>query len=324
MKHKTMCFLAVLLLAGAATLAAQQVVEEIVAVVNDEVITLSQFRERHDLLVKTLQAQLQGEELDKQLDFLRKNLLDTMISEVLLLQMAKEKQLDVREQLKVYIENIKKQNSIESDEDLKLALAREGLQYDAWVKQTQDDILRQMIIYSEVDTHIVIDDNATMAYYKANASRFVLPVEFKLRAIVLPSEGTTEPLLEVKRKEISDKLAAHADFSALAGEYDQAGLKESQGDLGMVKKSELEATLAQEADKLKAGEISPWFKARNAWYLLKLESRTESRQQTFEEVKKDVEARLFQEKKAKALEAFFAKIKASNYIKILRPDPLSN
>lgn len=322
MKHRTIVLLVVILLAGVAALAAQTVVEEIVAVVNDDVITLSQYRERYDLMIRTLQSQLKGDELDKQVEFVKKNLLDTMVSELLLLQMAKDKQLDVREQLKVYVDNVKKQNNIESDEDLKLALLREGLNYDTWIKQTQEDILRQMIIYNEVDSHIVIDDNATMAYFKAHAAQFVLPVEYTLRAIVLPIEAGNDAALEDKKAEISSKLAGGAAFTALAGEYDQEGLKESQGDLGTVKSTELEPTLAQIAEKLKAGEVSSWFKARNAWYLLKVEARKESHKQTFAEVKKDVESILYQEKKAKALEAFFTKIKASNYIKILRPEPL--
>ena len=324
MNKRATIALALFLLAGAAGLYAQQVVEEIVAVVNDDVITLSQYRERHDLLVRTYKAQLQGEDLQKQLDFLKKNLLDQMVSELLLLQIAREKQLDVREQVKVYVENIKKQNNIESDEDLKAALAREGLQYDAWLKQTQDDILRQLVVYNEVDSHIVIDDNATMAYYKANAEKFVIPAEYHLRAVVLTPEGLTAEALEAKRKEIGDKLAAGSDFGALAEEYDPAGLKESKGDLGTMKKTELETTLAAAADKLKPGEVSPWFEMRNAWYLIKLESRTESRQPAFDEIKRDVEMRLSQEKKAKALQEFFVTLKAKNYIKILRPDPLGS
>jgi peptidyl-prolyl cis-trans isomerase SurA len=324
MKPRTTIALALFLLAGAGALCAQQVVEEIVAVVNDDVISLSQYRERYDLMLRTLQAQLQGAELEKQVDFLKKNLLDTMISELLLLQIAKEKQLDVREQVKVYVENVKKQNNLETDEDLKAALAREGLQYDAWLKQTEDDILRQLVIYNEVDSHIVIDDNATMAYYKANAAQFVIPAEFHLQAIVLPLEAGAEEAIEARKKEISDKLAAGADFSALAEEFDPAGLKESKGDLGTMKKTELEPTLAEAADKLKPGEVSPWFEMRKAWYLIKLESRTESRQPSFEEVKRDVELRLSQEKKAKALQEFFEKLRAKNYIKILRPDPLGS
>jgi parvulin-like peptidyl-prolyl isomerase len=198
------------------------------------------------------------------------------------------------------------------------------LDYDVWLKQTEEDIMRQAVIYTEVDRHIAIDDAETVAYYKAHLDRFVDPVEYKLRAIVLVQEAADEAGLEAKKKEILDKLAAGGDFSSLAGEYNQPPLKDSKGDLGKIKKSELEATLEQAAAKLKVGEVSPWVKARNGWYLLKLEERNDSRQKTYEEVKQGVENFLFQQKKNKALTVFFDKLKAGNYVKILRPDPLGN
>jgi len=322
MKRSHVYVCALLLLA--ASLAAQQVVEEIVAVVNNDVITLSQYKARYEQEVRILQAQFKGEEYDKQFEAVRKGLLEQMISEALLLQMAKDKQIDVREQLKISIGNIKKANNIESDEDFKLALARDGLDYDVWVKVYSENLMRQGVIFSEVDRLIVIDDAETMAYYKAHFGQFTDPLEFKLRAIVLPSEDADEAGLEARRKEISDKMAGGADFNALAGEYNQGGLKDSQGSLGSVKKPELESTLAQVADKLKPGEISAWFKGRNGWYLLKLEERTESRIKPFDEAKKDAENRLYQEKKIKAIDVFFSNLKVKNYIKIVRPDPLGN
>jgi len=321
MKKTRTVLLALLLLAGAAAMYAQQVVDEIVAVVNDDVITLSQYKTRYDLMVQAAQAQLQGADRDKQIEAVKKGLLEQMISDLLLLQMAKDRQIDAREQLKLYIENIKKQNNMESDDDLKAAVSREGLDYDVWLKQTEEDIMRQAVIYTEVDRHIAIDDAETVAYYKGHLDGFVEPIEYKLRAIVLPQD---EAGLETKKQEILDKLAAGGDFSALAADYNQAPLKDSKGDLGKIKKTELEATLEQAAAKLKAGELSPWVKARNGWYLLKLEERKDSRQKTYEEVKQNVENFLFQQKKNKALLAFFDKLKAGNYIKILRPNPLGN
>jgi peptidyl-prolyl cis-trans isomerase SurA len=316
--------LALLLLAGAAAMNAQQVVDEIVAVVNDDIITLSQYKARYDLMVQAATAQLQGADRDKQIEAIKKGLLDQMVSDLLLLQMAKDRQIDPKEQLKLYVENIKKQNNMESDDDLRAAVTREGLDYNVWLKQTEEDIMRQAVIYTEVDRHIAIDDAETVSYYKSHLDRFVEPAEYKLRAIVLTQEGADEAGLETKKKEILDKLAAAGDFSALAAEYNQAPLKESKGDLGKIKKTELEATLEQAAAKLKAGEVSPWVKARSGWYLLKLEERQDSRQKTYEEVKQNVENFLFQQKKTKALTIFFDKQKAGNYVKILRPNPLGN
>ena len=106
--------------------AAGQVVEEIVAVVNDDVITLSQYKEQFDATVQQLRSALQGEEYEKQYQMLKKDLLNMMITDLLLMQQAKEKNLNVSEQVKMAIENIKKENNIESDDDLKRGLAAAG------------------------------------------------------------------------------------------------------------------------------------------------------------------------------------------------------
>jgi len=322
MKKTATLVLVILWLSGAAALTAQKVVEEIVAIVNDDVITLSQYRAQHEMMVQAVRAQFQGPELDKQLEAVKKVLLDQMINDLLLLQMAKEKQLDSREALKAYLENIKKQNNIESDEDLKQAVTREGVNYDVFLKQSEENLLRQQVIYAEVDRHIVLDDAETMAYYKEHLDIFTEPVEYKLRAIVLPFEEGGEAGLEAKKKEIGDKLAAGGDFSALAGEHNQPPLNESKGDLGMIKKTDLEATLEQAAAKLKVGEAAPWLRAKSGWYLLKLEERKDSQLKNYDEVKKDIELRLSQVKRNKALDEFLKGVKAKSYIKILRPDPL--
>ncbi len=91
--------------------AAGQVVEEIVAVVNDDVITLSQYKEQFDATVQQLRSALQGEEYEKQYQLLKKDMLNMMITDLLLMQQAKEKNLNVSEQVKMAVDNIKKRTT---------------------------------------------------------------------------------------------------------------------------------------------------------------------------------------------------------------------
>jgi parvulin-like peptidyl-prolyl isomerase len=76
--------------------------------------------------------------------------------------------------------------------------------------------------------------------------------------------------------------------------------------------------------KLKTGEMTAWVQAKNGWYLLKLEEKKESRLKPYDEVKKDIWEKLFMQKKTKKLDEFLKNIKAKNYIKILKPEPLEN
>jgi len=321
MRMKTLAF-ALTGLAAVLFLAAGQVVEEIVAVVNDDVITLSQYKEQYDSTVQQLRATFQGEEYEKQLALLKKDILDMMITDLLLMQQAKEKNLNVGEQLKAAVENIKRENNITSDDDLKRALRQQGMDYDQWIMHLEENMLKQGLIYSEVDRSIVLDDSEIVGYYKLHPQEFTEPEEYKIRAVYLSAEGKAEGALDEIKKQVGDKLKAGESFNLLAKEYSDGPAKETEGDLGTFKKGELDKTLEQAVSKLKTGETSGWIETKNGWYLLKLEEKKESRLLTFEEVKKNVEEKLYGQKRDKKLEEYLKGLRERSYVKILKPNPL--
>ena len=321
MRKRTSLF-ALIGLATILSLAAGQVVEEIVAVVNEDVITLSDYKGQYDSTVQQLRAAFQGEEYEKQLALLKKEMLNMMITDLLLMQQAKEKNLNVGEQLKGAVENIKKENNIASDDDLKRVLSQQGMDYDQWLRNLEENMLKQGLIYSEVDRSIVLDDSEIVGYYKLHPQEFTEPEEYKIRAVYLSTEGKAAAALEETKNEISGKLKAGEPFNVLAKDYSDGPAKETEGDLGTFKKGELDKALEQAVSKLKAGETSGWVETKNGWYLLKLEEKKDSRLMTFEEVKKNVEERLFTQKREKKLEEYLKGLREGSYIKILKPNPL--
>ncbi len=303
--------------------ATSQVIEEIVAIVNDDIITLSQYKQYHDSLYQMLRAQLQGEEFEKQYSLLKGEIINSMITDLLLLQAAKEKQYNVSEQVRNTIDNLKKENNIDSDAQLREELRRQGMDYEQFTKQIEDNLLRQAVIYTEVDRSIVLDESEIVNYYKLHHDEFIEPEEFKIRAIYLASEGQGNDEFRDKREEISGKINAGGDFAALAGEYADSPIKENQGDLGYFKKGQLDNVLEEAVVNLKPGETTPWVQAKNGWYLLKLEEKKESRLKSFEEVKKEIEEKLYQQKRSKKVEEFLKDLREKSYIKILKPNPLN-
>ncbi|MCK4386415.1 MAG: SurA N-terminal domain-containing protein, partial [candidate division Zixibacteria bacterium] len=97
---------------------AQKLVEAIVAIVNNDVITLSDYKANYDELYQTMRAQSQGEDFMAQFDLAKKYILDTMITNALLLQEAGKQGLNVEEQLKMSLDKIKEENEFESDAEL--------------------------------------------------------------------------------------------------------------------------------------------------------------------------------------------------------------
>jgi parvulin-like peptidyl-prolyl isomerase len=311
-------------LLGLARPAAGQVVEEIVAIVNDDIITLSEFKAYHDSVYQMMRNQFQGEEFDKQYDRVKKDMLDSMITDLLLLQLAKKKQYSVGEEVKNYVDKLKRDNNIETDAQFQQALLQQGIQYEQFLKQIEENILRQILVSQEVDRSIVVDESEGVNYYKLNQAEFVEPEEYRLRAIYLSTETRTVDELESKKTEISDKVTSGQDFALLAAELGDSPLKENQGDLGFIKKGQLDKTLEEAVVNLKQGEIAPWVQAKNGWYRLKLEEKKESRLKPYDEVKKEIWEKIFMQKKTKKLDEFLKSIKAKNYIKILKPNPLDS
>jgi peptidyl-prolyl cis-trans isomerase SurA len=307
---------------GLAGAAAGQVVEEIVAIVNDDIITLSQYRQYHDQIYQMLQTQFQGEEFEKEYSRAKAQMLDTMITDLLLLQQAKKKQLSATEEVKNYVDRLKRENNIESDAQFRQALLQQGVNYEQFIKQIEEGLLRQILVSIEVDRTIVVDEAEGVNYYRQNPQEFTDPEEYKLRAIYLSSDARTQEELDSKKAEISSRLQSGEDFVTVASEAGDSPLKDNQGDLGFIKKGELDPALEEAVSKLQTGETTPWVQAKNGWYILKLEEKKESRLKPFEEVRQGIYDKLFRERRMKKLTEYLTDLKAKNYIKILKPDPL--
>jgi len=319
MKKLIVCFY---LLSTVTFLCGQEVVEAIVAVVNDEVITLYQYKRQNEILYQTLSRQLQGAELNEQYKKMKSELLDQMITDILLLQEAKKLDINVNEQVNMSIEKIKKDNGIETDNQLKQVLMQQGISFEDWKMQMEENLMKQNIIFTNVGRTVVIDDSEIVSYYKQHQDEFTEPPAYSLKAIYISAEGKSEEEVQAKMDEIEAKVEDGEDFAVISGEYSEGPEKESQGDLGVYKKGELEKNLEQAVDVLKTGEITSWLEIKNGWYLLRLEDRKESYIKAFDDVKKEIEKKLFEERSDKKLKKYLEEVKQKSYIKILLPNPL--
>ncbi len=299
-----------------------EVIEAIVVVVNDDIITLSEYRQAYEFRYRAMRDQFQGEEFDKQLQLMREGLLDELITDLLLIQEAKRENIDVSEQVNTFIENLKRENNIETDEQLQRAMRQQGIDFATFRKNTEERFLKQGILFSEVGRHIVVDDSSVVGYYQQHPDEFTDPPEFTLKAIYLSTEGRSEEEIETRMKEISSKLEVGEDFGVLAGQYSEGPEKESAGDLGNFKKGELDKALEQAVEAIEKGGISSWVQTRNGWYLLMVVDKKSSRLRAFEECRKEIEQKLFEEMNQERITEYLNRLKEKNYIKILISDPL--
>lgn len=311
-----------IILTAVVSFSSQKTIEAIVAIVNNEIITLSDFKEQHDNLYTMLRSQFEGEEFTRRYNQLSKQLLDTMITEALLLQEAKKMGVDVSEQIKMTIENIKEENNIQTDEQLRQLMAQQGMSFEEWRKAMEESYMKQSIIMTNITREIAVDDSEIVNYYKNHQDEFIEPEEYSLKAIFIQKEGKNAEEIESLKQEITAKIAKGENFEQLASRYSDGPLRNNQGDLGSFKKGELAENLEKAVSLIEPGEVTSWLEVEKGWYLLKLEEKKESRLKSFEEVRREIEEKLFEEKREKKSKEFIERLKKESYIKILIENPL--
>ena len=313
---KTILLPALLFLTINFALSAADVVEEIYAVVNDEAITGTELKKFEDDMVRSLQAELQGEKLEQAVRDLKKELLNKFIEQKLLLSKLKEKNYDVTADVEAIIQEIKKQYNFTSDDELKAALTREGIEYAAWKDMWRDRRKQERLIWDEIGSKIKIDNPQIMEYFRKNAAEFTVPAEFTLDCIYLKKNADgSKP--QAKMDPVSEELKTGV-FDEIAKKHSELPGAAENIALGKFKKGELDKNLEETAAKLKKGEYSGWIETENGWYIIRLADFSGEKLREVKDVREDIIQKLREAEQQVKLKGYIEQLKKDSYIKILK------
>jgi len=293
-----------------------EVIEKIYAVVNGELITYSELKNTEIELTRVLQQQFKGDELKNQIENMKKNLLERIIEQKIIYSHALAKNYDIDSDIEMIIKEIKKQNNIQSDDELKQALASQGMDYDEWKKQLKESQLQNNYVRDEIGPKIKIDNSAIMDYYKKNMKEFTSPSSFTLNCIFL---GKTN---YIGQKAIDDKKAAidaemaEQPFEKIAEKYSELTGGENNYFLGEYKEGELSHQLEDAALKQKQDEHSGWLETDNGWYIIFLVKRTEPIVKEYKDVRELIDNKLRQIAQDEKLKELLETLKKESQIKI--------
>jgi parvulin-like peptidyl-prolyl isomerase len=317
----------ILILAGFACVQGQEVLDAVVAIVNDDVITLNEYLRQYEMREQAIrdQAKAQGQEaqISVFMDRLKATLLEELITSRLLLQEAEKLGIDVSQQVTMTIENIKQANNIQTDAQFERVLQQQGINFEQFRKRIEEDILQQALVYSQISSSIVIQDTEIVEYYNEHPDEFILPLEYAIKGIYVSETDKNPQELEALKNEIDQKISANEDFSALSLQYSQGPEKDSGGDLGSFKEGEMAPALENAVKDLNSGDVSAWIKVQGGWYILKLAEKKEARMKSFEDAKNEIQGKLEEEKRTEKLTEYLNELKGRSYIRIIIQDPLS-
>src|SRR4029077_5005774 len=180
-------------------------VEEIIARVNNEIITRSEYQRARASAEDDARQECAGkctpEQLQVDIEERQKNVLRDLIDQSLLVQRGKDMGISVEPEVIKRLDQIRIQNNLSSMEDLEKAVSSQGVNWEDFKNNIRSGILTQRVIGSEVGSHITIAKDEVKKYYDEHQKDFIRPEQVALREIEVATEGKKESELpDLKKK----------------------------------------------------------------------------------------------------------------------------
>ncbi|MGD8411732.1 MAG: SurA N-terminal domain-containing protein [Desulfobacterales bacterium] len=299
------------------------VVDRIVAVVNDEIITLFDLNQTLKPYETNIEALGYTPEKKRETLFkLRSDLLNKLIDEKLADQQIKKNNIKVStKQIDMAIERIKETRSY-TDEDLRAGLAQQGLTMEEYRENLKQQILRTNLVNREVKSKIVVTNEEIEEYYNAHRDKYAGETKYHIWNIGIrfaPYADALEKQSARKRMEaILDQLKQGRAFETLAKETPNAPGMPEGSDLGLYKLDELSPDLQDVVGNMKAGEYSSLLTFGNAYQIIYIEELLTTDPKAIADVKAEIQDILYEEAVNNRYNDWLSELRNRSHIKIIK------
>jgi peptidyl-prolyl cis-trans isomerase SurA len=310
---------AAFLLFAAATPSWGEIVDRVIAVVNDDIITQYELESTVDLVLSRYGQNIRPENRERAAADARKTLLDRMIDDLLLRQEAKKLGITVRdEEINISIqENLKRRKM--SMEDLQQALVKEGSSYEKYREATRNDLIKSRAMQREIRPRISVTNEEIGAFYLEHRDEYEGRLRVRLQMIFLPVPVGGDPAVKeqqsVKAQAILKRIRAGEPFEALANEFTPASAR-TGGDIGYVEKGSLNPAIEEVAFGLNPGEMSDVIETPQGIYIIRALDRRGGGSPSVKATREDVEERLYRDKMEKKYAEWLAERRQKAHIDI--------
>lgn len=285
---------------------ASQVEDRIVAVVNQDLIMLSEIKHELSPELERITKEYRGEEQVRRLKAAESMILTSMIERKLQLQAAKARSIEV------------------SDQEVKQAvvqLKQQGEKIDpndpTSVKGVREQLILLRVVDIEVRNSVMVADPEMKRYYNEHRDRFALPEEYTLSQILVkPSSPDDIAQAKGKVRAIVDLLKQGESFEDLALRFSDGPNASRGGRLGLVRQGELLPAIERGVTNLVSGGISDVIESPEGFHLVRLEDKKPKQFRPFEEVRQEIQTLVFQQKSEDHFQTWLADLKNKAYIEI--------
>jgi len=316
-------FLAVLLVLPVANDAGgREYVDRIVAVVNDEIITLSELNAEVKPYTEKIEADsYPAAQKEKMLYSVREQVLKTMIDQKLTDQKIKKANITVSgAEVHNTIERIKEARLL-TDEELRMGLRQQGLTIEEYQEKIRMQILRTKLVNLEVKSKIVITQEDIDSYYKNHPELYGGTQKYRLKHIIrkppLLGDEKDRQAVSEKMEKILEQLGNGVSFERLAVRYSESPLAGEGGDLGAFELKSLSPQIRDAVKDLKAGEYTGILETDQGHQIFYVESIIDSPGKSVEAASGEIHEKLFNEIVDKKFQGWLEDLRNQSHIKII-------
>jgi peptidyl-prolyl cis-trans isomerase SurA len=331
--------LLVLALAGLGAFASSNdsVVEEIIARVNNQIITRSEYLREKDQLKQEAQQQDPANAdkiyMDRERDILR-----GLVDQQLLLEKAKDLGITADTDLVKRLDEIRKQMNLSSMDELEKAAQAQGVSFEEFKQNLRNQIITQKVISDQVGSKIQVSKDEVQQYYDAHKDELMQPEQIRLSEILVSpqksaaanekSGGGDKPApeddpkaleaAETKAKELLGQIQKGAKFEDIAKKNSDGPTASQGGDLGFFKRGTLAKELEDKTFAMKPGDVSDVIRTRQGYVLLKVTEHTQAGIPPLKDVEPKVQEALYMQKLDPSLREFLTKLREDAFI-VIKP-----
>ena len=303
---------------GLAVWSPAEVIEQIVAQVNNEIITLTEYNREKANLYREMSGRFKGEELKQRFDELVKRILPAMIDELLLNQKAKEHGMDADLELEAnaYLEETMKQHNIPNLEALKEEMSRSGVNFNDYYSQMQQMILSNRIKGAIVRQRVKIMSAEVEQYYRDHMAEFSQPEQYDLQEIVLYTKDKDPARVREGIAGIYNELKNGQSFDDLAKTFSEGPTAAEGGKIGVFSINTLSPVISAAIRDLEPGTYTGVLQLDFGFEIIKVLGKTASVQRQFSDVSKDIEDILFRKRLDPVIKDYLKEIRSQSYINV--------
>jgi peptidyl-prolyl cis-trans isomerase SurA len=307
-KHHTLHVVVVAAALVAASVATRaEIIEQILVKVNGEIFTKSDLEQRQVAALRQkgqqfdLKSNPSNEQLRQALDEITPQIMVEAVDEMVVVQRGKELGYKLsEEQFKQVVDNIRKENKIDNDEQFLAALKSENMTMADLRRNLERSMIFQRVQQNEVLGKIGVTDDEAKKYYQTHMNEFTTAPSVTLREIqvAVPGDGrginvAADEAAQARIEELRVRVTTGGEaFDKLAAEVSDSPSKANGGLIGPIKRDELAEPLQKMLDAMKVGDLTDVLRTQRGYQILKLDSRTETKIRTFDEARSDISNRV--------------------------------